>query len=35
MNIREFYKSKIDEIAKESFNNEQKILAKGILESVF
>ena len=34
MNIREFYKSKIDEIAKESFNNEQKILAKGILDSV-
>lgn len=34
MNIREMYKRKIDKIAKESFNNEQKILAKKILDTV-
>lgn len=34
MSLRELFKSKIDKIAKESFNNEQKILAKKIIESV-
>lgn len=33
MNKKEFFKERIDKIAKESFNSEQKVIAKKIIEN--